>query len=301
MTPSALPSAETPLVSPKSHSAVTYLEASRRHWLLVLGLLSVSIPTAIRLGRDVWSTEQGAHGPIVLASGVWLLARMWPEIRAKASRGNMNVALIGLSCSALLYIFGRMLGVIGIETFALASILLMLLYASVGARALKFAWFPILYLGFLIPLPDTLVALITGPLKLAISEAAAALLQTLDYPVASTGVTLQIAQYELLVAAACSGLNAVISLTAIGLFYVYLLHHSSWRYAALLLLFVIPAAVFANFIRVVALILVTYHFGDAAAQGFLHGAAGMATFVAALLFIFGIDALLTPLRHRLLK
>jgi exosortase/archaeosortase family protein len=62
---------------------------------------------------------------------------------------------------------------------------------------------------------------------------------------------------------------------------------------------VIPAAIFANFVRVMILILITYYYGDSAAQGFLHGAAGLATFVMAILFIFGVDSFLTPIRRRL--
>ncbi len=34
------------------------------------------------------------------------------------------------------------------------------------------------------------------------------------------------------------------------------------------------------------LVLVTYHFGDAAGQGFLHGFSGMVLFIIALILIF---------------
>jgi exosortase len=112
-------------------------------------------------------------------------------------------------------------------------------------------------------------------------------------------VTIQIAQYELLVAAACAGMNSIISLTAIGLFYVYVLHNANYRYAALLLLAILPAAVFANFVRVLILILVTYYFGDAAAQGFIHNFAGVTMFAVSLAAILAVDKLASPLRRRL--
>jgi hypothetical protein len=38
--------------------------------------------------------------------------------------------------------------------------------------------------------------------------------------------------------------------------------------------------------------LITYHFGDAAGQGFLHGFAGMVLFLSALLLIIGFDSAL---------
>ncbi len=43
---------------------------------------------------------------------------------------------------------------------------------------------------------------------------------------------------------------------------------------------------------VFVLVLITYYFGDAAGQGFLHGFAGMVLFVSALTLILGLDSLL---------
>jgi hypothetical protein len=40
------------------------------------------------------------------------------------------------------------------------------------------------------------------------------------------------------------------------------------------------------------LTLITYHFGDEAGQGFLHGFAGMVLFLSALMLIIGTDSLL---------
>src|SRR3546814_13095299 len=88
----------------------------------------------------------------------------------------------------------------------------------------------------------------------------------MGYPIVRSGVSIYISQYQLLVEDACSGLQSLFSLLALGLFYVYLMHKSEWRYALLLALFIIPAAVFANFIRVVVIILITYYFGDEAGQ-----------------------------------
>ena len=45
----------------------------RAHFLLFIGLVALVVPTLVRLASEVWSTEEGAHGPIVLASGLWLL------------------------------------------------------------------------------------------------------------------------------------------------------------------------------------------------------------------------------------
>ena len=154
------------------------------------------------------------------------------------------------------------------------------------------------FLLFAFPPPDTLFALLTQPLKIAVSGWAVSLLHLLDYPIAGSGVSIQIGQYEMLVAAACAGMNSLISLTALGLFYVYIRHGANWRYMLLLGLFILPVSVVANLVRVLLLLLITYHFGEAAGQGFFHEAAGLTMFLTALLGIFLVDKLATPLRGR---
>jgi exosortase len=159
-------------------------------------------------------------------------------------------------------------------------------------RALTVLWFPLFYMLFMFPPPETLVAAVTNPLKVALSGWSVSFLYHLGYPIAQEGVTIQISQYQLLVADACSGLNSLISLSAISLFYVYLRHHANVRYALLMFVMVIPVAAFANFVRILLLVLLTYHGGESAAQGFLHDFAGMTMFMTALITIFAIDHLL---------
>ena len=62
-----------------------------------------------------------------------------------------------------------------------------------------------------------------------------------------------------------------------------------------------PVALIANFFRVLVLILLTFHAGEAAAQGFLHNFAGILMFSIALLTIFGLDLLLKPLWDRYIR
>jgi len=67
---------------------------------------------------------------------------------------------------------------------------------------------------------------------------------------------------------------------------------------ALMLISIPPIAFVANIVRVIILVLITYHFGDAAGQGFLHGGAGMVLMLVALVGFFALDALLATLLGR---
>jgi exosortase B len=270
-----------------------------RHWPLWLGIVAITIPTFISLARGPWSLESGVHGPIVLATGLWLVFRRVPELRGKFVPGDRLVTGLMLAVAVPLYAFSRAFDFISLEVAAWLLALVAVGYAYAGGAILRSMWFPIFYLAFIIPVPGWILDVVTQPLKILVSEVVTYILTAFGYPIARIGVTLYVANYQLLVEDACAGLNSLVSLSAIGLFYVYMLRGSNWRYSLLLLALVVPIAIAANIVRVLALVLITYHFGDAAAQGYLHNSAGMVTFTSALLFIFLVDKLLTPVRNAL--
>jgi exosortase/archaeosortase family protein len=70
------------------------------------------------------------------------------------------------------------------------------------------------------------------------------------------------------------------------------MHHGSALRNSLLAILVVPVSFAANVVRVVVLAVVTFHYGDAAGQGFLHGFAGIVMFLVALTFISILDRLL---------
>jgi exosortase B len=261
-------------------------------WPLVAGLIVLALPTLYNLATQSWNEEAGAHGPIILATGGWLLYRQLPELREQARPGPLSITLLILVPSLLLYVFGRAYDFLTFEAAGLYGATIAVLHALLGWRVLVRNWFPLLYLAFAIPPPTFVLDAVTAPLKTFVSHAATTILSALHFPISRQGVVLYIAQYELLVEDACSGMNSLIGLTAISLFYIYIMRGSSWRYSALLTAFVVPIAILANIVRIMALVLITYFLGDQVAQSFVHGAAGVLLFVIALLMVFGVDTAL---------
>ena len=264
-------------------------------WLpIIAGLIVLYLPSLVDLFRGIWSTDQQAHGPIVLGIACWLIYRKWPEM-CRLSEGQPAKPAAGWPIfvfGLLLYIIGRsqeiLLFEIGSAIWLLAAILLLMR----GSAALKAQWFPLFFMLFMIPLPGTVVDMLTMPMKMAVSYVAETLLFWANYPIARTGVILQIGQYKLLVADACAGLHTLFTLEALGLLYLNIIRHDSLFRNVALAIFIVPISFTANVIRVVVLTLITYYFGDEAGQGFLHGFAGMVLFLSALLLIIGVDSLL---------
>jgi exosortase/archaeosortase family protein len=99
-------------------------------------------------------------------------------------------------------------------------------------------------------------------------------------------------RYQLFVADACAGMKTLLSLEAMGLLYLHVIQHDSWRRNILLGVLIVPISLFANILRVTVLALITYHFGEAAGRGFMHFYAGILLFIIALSFIMLIDHLI---------
>ena len=97
------------------------------------------------------------------------------------------------------------------------------------------------------------------------------------------------------IADACSGLNTMFSLSALGLLFMYVTGRKSVLHNAIMLASILPIAFIANVVRVLVLILITFHFGDEAGQGYLHGSAGIVLLLAAVATLLMLDAVLARL------
>jgi exosortase B len=262
-------------------------------WPVLLGLLAMYVPTYYNLATTLWDTEEQAHGPLILIVVLYLIWQQRDHLHADtAIKTRPLLGSLILIFGLLLYVLGRSQDIYIFDIGSQIPVLIGILLITRGVPALKALWFPLFFIVFMIPLPGFIVDAVTGPLKQHVSELAEILLYKAGYPIARSGVTLTIGQYQLLVADACSGLNSMFSLSALGVLYLYLMRHTNWLRNGVIIASLLPIAFVANVVRVIILVLVTYHFGDAAGQGFIHGFAGILLFIISLLFLFALDAVL---------
>ena len=265
-------------------------------WLLLLtGFLALYIPTFIDLFKTLWSTDQNAHGPIVLLVSLWFF---YFKIKVIAQSNEIKVSAspvvgsIAFAVGLLFYVAGRSQSMYLLEVGSIVPVLLGAVLIFFGESVAKRLWFAFFFMCFMIPLPGSVVDQITQPMKIAVSYGTEHILYWLGYPVARNGVVLLVGQYQLLVADACAGLNSLFTLEALGLLYMNVTRHESPVRNSLLALLIVPISMSSNIIRVIILALVTYYYGDAAGQGFVHSFSGMVLFITALIIIIGVDHLL---------
>lgn len=282
-----------PLASLPAAMPVRLRTALWHWWPAWTGLALLFVPTLYDLLRGPWSTEEQGHGPIILGLAIWLLWRKWPAVaKAAVPGGAPGAAMAPLACGLVLYALGRSQHILMFEIGAIPVLLASLIWLACGAGSLRATWFAFFFMFFMIPLPGEVVAALTLPMKMAVSFATEQLLFAVGYPISRAGVILQIGQYQLLVADACAGLQTLLTLEALGLFYLNLKPHASAVRNITLALLIVPISFAANVTRVIVLTLITYHFGAAAGQGFLHGFAGIVLFLTALTLILAADSAL---------
>ncbi len=260
--------------------------------ILAAAFLAMFVPTYVVLSQGAWLKDENGHGPMILALSFWLMWRDKEAIFGGPARPAPVAALLILLASLPFYILGRSQGIDTIEVATQIPVLVAGLLLIHGWSAVRKAWFPLFFLIFMVPLPGVFTQMLTMPLKAAVSWVAEWVLHHLNYPIGRTGVTLVIGRYELLVADACSGLNSLFTLESLGLFYMKLMNYQSKTRNTLLAVMIIPISFISNVTRVLTLVLITYYFGDAAGQGFMHGFAGMVLFTVALILTYGFDRLL---------
>ena len=259
---------------------------------IVLAILAVYGPTVWMLSGTAWQMEEQGHGPLVLAIAGWVVWQKRQAFVELAVRPGGFLAWALMACGLGAYVLGRSQGIPILDVGSVIPVLAGAIGVVWGWAHVRLLGFPLLYLFFMFPLPESFVDGMTVQLKAMVSHLAEVLLYAAGYPIARSGVTLSVGPYQLLVADACSGLRSMFSLGAMGLLYLYLVKHASWWRNGLLLASIVPIAFAANVVRVLILILVTYHYGDRAGQGFVHDFAGMVLFIVALLLLIAFDGLL---------
>jgi exosortase B len=259
---------------------------------LGVALLLLYVPTYVDLARGLWRDDAYAHGPLILLLFGWLAWRersvLADDTAAPAPVAGASLAFLGLA----LYALGRSQSIAVFEVASHLPLLAGVVLLARGRTGLARLGFAIAFLFFLVPLPGFVIESTTAPLKEIVSACAAGALHALGYPVSRSGVVLDVGPHRLLVADACAGLNSIFALFAMASLYAHLTGGLRRARAAVLLAAVLPIAVAANVLRVAILALVAYHFGTGAAEGFVHGFAGMLVFATALLLLLAVDRML---------
>jgi exosortase C (VPDSG-CTERM-specific) len=166
-----------------------------------------------------------------------------------------------------------------------------------GAGTLRSLLFPLLFLGFLLPLPACLERGIEHSLQYGSAEAASAFIHSVGTPLARTGTRFQLPNITLEVAPECSGIHSTLVLFLTALVASYLLLRKRWTKVALVLS-VIPLGILRNGFRIFTLAELCVYVNPNIIDSPLHHHGGPVFFAASLVPFFLLAWVLVKLDKR---
>jgi len=256
-----------------------------RAWhILTVIILAAYFPVLYDLVLD-WSTDDNySHGflvPLVAAYFLWRDREKWRTTKFSYTPAGWVMIFLALG------IF--IVGTAGAEYFTARCSLVFLIFGLAwtfgGIAVLRLAWFPILYLLLMIPIPYVIYYTATFPMQLMASKAAVAGLDVIGVPHVRQGNIILLPNYSLEVAEACSGLRSLVSLLALGAAYARLTQ-PLFGWQIVLFVCTVPIALAANVFRIWATALGAYAISPKIADEFLHEFSGAVVFVISFVFLF---------------
>jgi exosortase D (VPLPA-CTERM-specific) len=231
-----------------------------------------------------WEQAEYSHGYLIPVVAVFMAleqGRALGAIKLKESWVGLAILAVSLGLLAI----GELSALYSITHYAFLLALLGLLLAIIGWRGVRILWAPLLFLVFMIPLPDFLYNNLSSQLQLISSAIGVALIRLLGITVFLEGNVIDLGVYKLQVAEACSGLRYLFPLMSFGFLCAFVYRGAMWKRVALFLSS-IPIAILMNSLRIGVIGVLVEYQGIEAAQGFLHLFEGWVVFIVCLIILF---------------
>ena len=209
-----------------------------------------------------------------------------------ASTGSPIPGIVLSSLGILLYLVSRK-GPAGpsvpVESFALYALSAVLFFEGilgvlVGAGGLWAARFPLLFLFFMIPIPEGILRPIVRFLQAGSAEVSYWVIRSVGVPIFRDGFLFTLPGLTIEVAEQCSGIRSGLSLFLVSILAGHIFLKSGWRKLALVAA-VVPITIAKNGLRIVTLSLIGAYVDRGVLQGPLHKAGGIPFFGVALVIL----------------
>ncbi len=264
---------------------------SKKRWqniyviVLIETILTVSMATLFFLmfhdflgaGLNITVFEQGPFLFLIAVMCAWR-ERDWLQKSEKVSWLWIALCIGG----SVIFSFAMTRGLLYLElTSLIVSVLAAFfgLYTAASARRLIF---PLMYLAFVIPPPDSWAHAAAPWLNHAILQGGRFFLYILNIPNSVGGLNLSISNHELLLNGSLTGFNSAVAFTALAALYIYRQKTTTigkW----IAVLSIIPLVVLGNAVCIGLTGFLAFNYGFQYAQAFFLEGSGIVTFLCAFL------------------
>lgn len=270
--------------------------------ILIALSLAVFYQALIVLKQMAGSSPEYSFIPIILPVSLILIylerAEIFSIVNIEPFVGAAIVVTAGLATLGFHTLVGSFTANerASISVFLLVSFWIAAFCFCFGSKAGWRALFPLLFLYFLVPLPEVVMSKIISALQYGSAEAAALLFNVAGVANVRDGESFLLANQRIEIARECSGIRSAIALLIAGLVFSHLLLRSRW--SKILFVAAIPVlAIFKNGVRIFTLAVLGVYVDPAILGGALHRSGGILFFA----LTFGLSIGLLLLLQRLEK
>jgi len=252
--------------------------------ILVGACLLVIFDDAIAWMVKRWGFDEYNHGPMIPFVAFylfWLRAKDLDDLHPEGSW--LGFAAIGLGL--VLQVLGALSAIFEIAQYGLIVAIWGIAIAAAGLRGMRVLWVPLVYLLFMVPLPNFLEARLTASLQLLSSQIGVAVIRAAGLSVYLEGNVIDLGTYKLQVAEACSGMRYLFPLMSFG-FLCAVLMRGRWWQRGILFISTVPITILMNSFRIGAIGILVNYYGIEQAEGFLHDFEGWVIFMACVSILF---------------
>lgn len=282
--------------------------SSRHHFWRVStntwGLLLIAILIVVAIYYDglselvrMWSeTEEYSHGFLIPLITLFLIWQKSDQLREFEFAGSwFGFAIV--VCALLLNFVGNLSALFIIVQYSFLLTIVGAVLSFTGWNGLKKIWVPLLYLVFMIPLPNFFYNTLSLKLQLISSRLGVDFIRLCDISVYLEGNVIDLGAYKLQVVEACNGLRYLFPFMSLAFLCAYIFDGAFWK-KAVIFLSSIPISIVMNSFRIGIIGVLVEYLGTGAAEGFLHDFEGWAVFMVCMGILFLEMWILTKIGHQ---
>lgn len=246
-----------------------------------------------------WGEQQElSHGYFLPLIAAWMIWSRREALSASLER-PAAIGLVGVVLSAIVLILSEMT-VTSLMIFQ--HLAMIFLFASValalgGRNIFWLTLLPIAFLLFMVPPPYWVITVLSQQFQLWSSQLGVFMIERFGVPVYLSGNIIDLGNYQLQVAEACSGLRYLFPFLSLGFLAAYLYKAPIWQ-RLIVFLATIPITIVMNSLRIALTGVLVQKFGPEQAEGFVHYFEGWVVFLFCMAMLFGVVAILARFTKR---
>ncbi|MDD2736008.1 MAG: exosortase/archaeosortase family protein [Desulfuromonadaceae bacterium] len=252
--------------------------------LMIAAFAAVYYPVLSGLVKAWNGSDDYSHGFLILPLSAYILWQNRSTLAAQPVEGSwfgLPLALFAL----FLLLLGKLGAILTLPPISMILFIWSVVIFLFGFKIFRVCSFPLIFLFFMIPVPEQIFAALTNPLQFIVTKITVSLASMMGVIIYREGNVIHLSDMTFQVVQACSGLRSIMTMLTLGAILGYFTLRSPFL-RLILVAAGVPIAIAVNIFRVFTMVIAYNYFKFNLTEGTPHTVLGLLVF--ALGFVFFI-------------